>query len=126
MLPVRSKYAAQGTSTDCDSDGTPDECQPQDDCQPNGSLDFCDIALGTSQDCNRNAIPDECDRPGDIDADLDTDFADFATFALCYAGAAVTIPPPGCTDDQFCSSDIDDDGDVDLADFATFALYFMS
>ena len=47
-----------------------------------------------------------------------------AVSAVCYAGAAVTIPPPGCTDDQSCSSDIDDDGDVDLADFATFALNF--
>ena len=52
---------ASGYSTDCDSNGVPDECQPWADCNANGIQDFCDIADGTSQDCNENGIPDECD-----------------------------------------------------------------
>ncbi|UCG34260.1 MAG: VCBS repeat-containing protein [Phycisphaerales bacterium] len=61
---------------------------------------------------------------GDIDGDGDVDLNDFATFALCFHGAAITVPPAGCTDTQFESSDMDGDGDVDLGDFATFALNF--
>ena len=31
------------------------------DCNKNGRLDSCDIAIGESTDCNLNGIPDECD-----------------------------------------------------------------
>ena len=31
------------------------------DCNGNGTLDSCDIALGISLDCNENGVPDECD-----------------------------------------------------------------
>jgi hypothetical protein len=50
-----------GGSLDCDSDGTPDECQPQDDCNTNGVQDICDIAGGFSDDCSGNGVPDECE-----------------------------------------------------------------
>ncbi len=33
------------------------------DCNNNGRLDACDIALGTSLDTNHNGIPDECEQP---------------------------------------------------------------
>ena len=62
--------------------------------------------------------------PGDFDLDGDVDLSDFATFALCYAGAAVTTPPPGCTTEEFETTDLDGDLDVDLSDFATFALNY--
>jgi hypothetical protein len=58
---------------------------------------------------------------GDFDGDGDVDLNDFATFALCYGGAAVTTPPPGCSEAEFGLSDLDGDNDVDLGDFATFA-----
>ena len=62
--------------------------------------------------------------PGDLDADADVDLNDFATFALCFAGAGVTVPPPGCAAEQFGNADLDGDADVDLSDFATFATHF--
>ena len=64
------------------------------------------------------------DIAGDFDDDCDVDLSDFATFALCYAGATVTTPPPGCTPEEFAETDLDTDGDVDLSDFGTFALNY--
>lgn len=45
-------------------------CTPGD-CNANGTLDSCDLALGASRDCNHNAVPDECDigRGGSSDCD---------------------------------------------------------
>lgn len=48
-----------GTSTDCDENGNPDECEP--DCNANDVADTCDIGTGTSTDCGANGIPDECE-----------------------------------------------------------------
>jgi hypothetical protein len=61
---------------------------------------------------------------GDFDLDGDVDLNDFATFALCFAGAAVTVEPPGCGPEDFDATDLDGDGDVDLGDFSTFATNF--
>jgi hypothetical protein len=61
---------------------------------------------------------------GDVDDDGDVDLGDFATFANCYGGTAVTVPPPGCTPEQFEACDLDGDTDVDLADFSTFAINY--
>jgi hypothetical protein len=52
---------AGGTSADCNSNGTPDECEPNADCNLNGVTDICDIAAGTSADCTSNSVPDECE-----------------------------------------------------------------
>ena len=49
----------RATSSDCDANGIPDECEP--DCNANGITDVCDIAAGTSLDQNHNGIPDECE-----------------------------------------------------------------
>jgi hypothetical protein len=57
----------------------------------------------------------------DLDGDGHVDLSDFATFAICFGGAGVITPPPGCSQRDFSWSDLDGDGDVDLADFATFA-----
>ena len=38
-----------------------------DDCNQNGTPDFCDIANGTSDDCNGNGLPDECEISVDTD-----------------------------------------------------------
>jgi len=37
------------------------QCEPTVDCNANGVLDSCDIALGTSDDCDQNGVPDSCD-----------------------------------------------------------------
>jgi len=50
---------AEGASLDLDSNGAPDECQP--DCNRNGRPDGLDIAEGLSRDCNGTGIPDECE-----------------------------------------------------------------
>ena len=60
----------------------------------------------------------------DVDGDGDVDLNDFATFSVCFYGASVTVPPPGCTPGDFAASDFDEDGDVDLSDLATFAVEF--
>ncbi|MEM7230348.1 MAG: lamin tail domain-containing protein [Planctomycetota bacterium] len=49
------------TSTDCDANGVPDECQP--DCNGNLVADACDIANMTSLDCNMDGVPDDCIDP---------------------------------------------------------------
>jgi thiosulfate dehydrogenase len=88
-------------------------------CQP-GAIE-CGVGC---VDCNGNAIPDQCDPyvvVGDFDSDCDADLNDLATFALCFGGAGVTTPPPGCTTEDFTATDLDGDGDVDLNDFSTFA-----
>ena len=60
----------------------------------------------------------------DVDGDGDIDLNDFATFSVCFFGAAVTVPPPGCPPEDFAASDFDGDGDVDLSDLATFAVEY--
>ncbi len=52
---------AEGTSDDCNENGSPDECEPDEDCNSNGVQDICDIAGVTSEDCNLNVVPDSCD-----------------------------------------------------------------
>lgn len=50
---------------DCDADGLIDACdlalRIADDCNRNGRPDSCDIADGTSLDCAGNGVPDECE-----------------------------------------------------------------
>ena len=48
---------ANGTSTDLNSNGVPDECE---DCNDNAIPDSIDLAQGTSADCQGDGIPDEC------------------------------------------------------------------
>jgi parallel beta-helix repeat protein len=93
------------------------------DCNQNGTADACDLEGGIGLDCNHNYIPDECE-PGDIDGDGDVDLNDFATFALCFYGPNITVPPAGCSADERCMADADGDNDVDLDDFNTFALSY--
>ncbi len=52
---------ASASSTDCNLNTVPDECEPDDDCNANGVPDFCDNLDGTSDDCNANLVPDECE-----------------------------------------------------------------
>lgn len=52
---------AGGTSTDCNANEIPDECDPDEDCNGNNVQDICDIAAGVGVDCNGNDVPDECE-----------------------------------------------------------------
>ncbi len=63
---------ASGTSSDCNRNGIPDECE--EDCNENRIADECDISEGISTDYDGNGIPDEC-QP-DTDGDGVPDFAD--------------------------------------------------
>ena len=89
---------AAGSSTDCDLNGLPDECQieidspvpggpfycdptVQDcdpDCNANGIPDSCDIADGTSTDCDGSAVPDECEEWADCNGNGELDSCDIA------------------------------------------------
>jgi len=60
---------ANGTSTDCNDNGVPDECEP--DCNENGTADECDILFGVSGDCNGDGVPDECDLADGSSFDVD-------------------------------------------------------
>jgi len=76
-----------GTSTDCDGDGIPDECQSREDCNDNGfpdrcemsrndcngnnQIDSCEIENGDAEDCNGNFRIDSCEINNDRDADCD-------------------------------------------------------
>ncbi|UCF66121.1 MAG: exo-alpha-sialidase [Acidobacteriota bacterium] len=62
---------ANMTSTDCNENGVPDECEP--DCNGNDIADGCDIDSGTSDDCNDNQIPDECDVSSGASQDCNND-----------------------------------------------------
>ena len=136
-----------GTSADCDTNGIPDECEPDADCNSNSVTDICEIAAGSSPDCNFNRVPDECDiliehggfcdpqvsdcstdfngngvpdecELGDLDGDGDVDIDDYELLSSCMAGPGGSYPD-GCS-----LADFDGDEDVDLGDFAEFQRVF--
>lgn len=52
---------ANGTSSDCDGDGLPDECEIiGDDCNDNGIPDPCDFLSGVLTDVDHDGVPDQC------------------------------------------------------------------
>ena len=52
-----SVEVANGTATDANGNGVPDDCE---DCNDNNVVDEFDVANGTSEDCQKDGIPDEC------------------------------------------------------------------
>lgn len=79
------------------------------DCQPNGTLDICDIENGDSQDDNGNGIPDECECSGDIDGDGATDQRDLGILLALW----------GCCEGDPCydrDADLDGDGCIGQGD----------
>jgi len=64
--------------TDCNQNGIPDECEPDEDCNGNDIQDICDIAAGTSNDCNDNLVPDECEPYEDCNGNEIQDICDIA------------------------------------------------
>ncbi|MCK4658440.1 MAG: exo-alpha-sialidase [Phycisphaerae bacterium] len=99
---------AAGTSADCNSNGTPDECEPDEDCNENGVQDICDIAAGTSIDCQPNNIPDECEV--DCNTNSVPDDCDIS------AGTSRDCNTNGIPDE--CEVDCNDNGVPDDCDIA--------
>ena len=62
--------------------------------------------------------------PSDLDLDGDTDLADYAILSDCVAGPDISLPPAGCSAEQFGLADLDEDGDVDLDDYGSFGAEF--
>ncbi|MCK6457185.1 MAG: hypothetical protein L6Q92_11735 [Phycisphaerae bacterium] len=94
----------QLTGNDCDNNGVPDNCQP--DCNDNGIADPCDITGNTSEDCDANNIPDECE------ADCDNDgLPDACEIAVSEGGSCVgsignpCAPNPNSTCARDCNAD---------------------
>ncbi|MCH7994184.1 MAG: hypothetical protein IIB57_07040, partial [Planctomycetes bacterium] len=51
---------ATGSSSDCNGNQTPDECE-RSDCNGNGRLDECELLEGSASDVNGNHLLDECE-----------------------------------------------------------------
>lgn len=62
--------------------------------------------------------------PADLDGDGDSDLDDHAILVVCLAGPRVSLPPRGCSADQFRLADLQGDTDVDMNDYAVFAVRF--
>lgn len=76
----------------------------QEDCNRNGEVDSCDIALGASSDVNANGVPDECELLADLDRDGDVNATDLAILLGQWGECAA------------CSADLDADGEVGTDD----------
>ena len=59
QIPDACDLSGGGSSNDVDSNGIPDECQP--DCDGDGLPDSWELAEGLAMDCNENNHPDNCD-----------------------------------------------------------------
>ena len=94
---------ADGTSTDTNADGIPDECQ---DCNNNGVLDPADIAQGTSADADADGQPDECE--ADCNANGLPDDHDIAM------GTSLDAYGNGVPDE--CETDCNDNGISDYTE----------
>ncbi|UCG17138.1 MAG: hypothetical protein JSV19_03720, partial [Phycisphaerales bacterium] len=113
-------------SNDCNFNWVPDECEPDEDCNSNGTLDICDIGAGTSDDCDEDWVPDECEPDFDGDGLIDGCDDDIDADGVFNDEDACDFTPPGApivTDPQdplygTLRSDADGDCDVDLADYA--------
>ena len=89
-----------GTSTDCDSDGSPDECtfnSGAGDCNLNGVYDPCEIISGSLSDCNTNWSPDFCEALPDCDSNGTPD--------ECEADCNRNGIPDTCENGNDCNAD---------------------
>lgn len=96
-----------GDSADCNFNDIPDECEPDQDCQPNGVRDICDIGAGTSNDCNGNNVPDDCESSADCQLNSTIDICDIAlgTSKDCNENGV----PDECDIVGITSTDVNDD-----------------
>ena len=105
-----------GDGADCDGNGILDSCevavQPTRDCDGNLVLDSCDIAAGTHADDDGDGVPDACGRPfhrGDSNDDGVLDVSDaIAILGHLFLGS----PALSCRE----AADANSDGDLDISD----------
>ena len=84
---------ALGTSSDCQVNGIPDECDPPGDFDADGAYGLADVAdfvvclsgPCAAPPCDPVLYGDPCCVVGDFDHDADVDVADFGSFQRCYA-----------------------------------------
>ena len=126
---------AAGTSIDCNTNGTPDECEPYhtDDFDGDGLADPCDPDIDNDGIPNREDLCDytpqgmlvhgDGTQLSDVDIDCDVDLWDYRRFVdHCFdeSGPHTTAPPGLCRD----FFDYDGDQHVDLTDLAGFQQAF--
>ncbi len=65
-----------GIITDCNNNGIPDQCDPNEDCNTNMLVDICEIASGELEDCNGNLLVDACEAIADCNSNTIPDECD--------------------------------------------------
>lgn len=108
---------AGGASTDCDADGTPDECQP--DADGDAVPDACDVcpAGDDGADADGDAVPDACDvcsagdNAADADGDGTADACDVCPGFKDSADADGDGVPNGCDVCPNGDDEVESDGD---------------
>ncbi len=110
---------ANGTSTDCNANGIPDECENLADCNENGVPDICDIDPNdpdgdgsSSDDCNNNETPDECE----IDENSTAPGGPFFCTENCDPDCNNNGVPDECDIDNGTSQDCNENGVPDECD----------
>jgi hypothetical protein len=94
----------EGTSSDLDGDGIPDECG---DCNQNGILDGFEILDGTATDCDGDGLLDECAVPSsDCDQNGVPDICQLEIMGDCDGNGILDT----CDISSGYSTDEDDDG----------------
>jgi hypothetical protein len=124
------------TSTDCDLNGIPDECEP--DCDGNDVADPCQVPTfgGTDADCDLNGSPDHCQADCDDNGTIDPcQVAPIGFDPDCDCNAVPDQCDPDCDNSGVVDAcddcedfpwDFDRDCDVDLPDFGSFQLCVSS
>jgi len=87
-------------------------CRSKEDCNDNGVIDLCEIAIGVTLDCNHDEIPDDCQPRLDFNGNGVIDLSDLAMIQNCYRWPDYYPEREGC--DLFR---VDCDEDVDERDF---------
>ena len=110
---------ANGTSTDCNANGIPDECENLADCNQNGVPDICDIDPddpdgngSSSDDCNNNETPDECE----IDENSTAPGGPYFCTSNCDPDCNNNGVPDECDIDDGTSEDCNENGVPDECD----------
>ena len=96
------------------------------DCNSNGAMDVCDIALGGSADINGDGVPDECNADCNSNGLPDADDIAAGTSADCNTNAIpdecdVAATSPDCNANTIpdeCETDCDQNGVADDCDVA--------
>ena len=101
-----------GCEPDCDNNGIPDDCEP--DCNNNGMPDACEGLA----DCNTNGVPDSCEPDSDADGVIDAcDQCPGQVDGGDFDGDGVGDVCDNClTDPNPDQADMDGDGVGDVCD----------